>query len=75
MSQQSIFLDRTLSTEDASFLLLAHAGGILIGAAGVTLGAAPPVVSATWFPENERIFATSLTTVSKSHAGDITWMC
>ncbi len=55
---------RLLSRDDSwGFFWLAHLGAVLNGMAGVTLGSAPPVVSATWFPENERIFATSVNMV------------
>jgi len=49
--------------DEQAFLVAAHVGAALNGVAGVTLGSAPPYVSATWFAENERVFATSITTV------------
>ena len=57
---------RLLSRDsDTGFFLLSHLGAILNGMAGVTLGSAPTVVSATWFPEDERIFATSVNMVRR----------
>eukprot|EP00095_Tigriopus_kingsejongensis_P006891 maker-scaffold125_size330479-snap-gene-2.12 protein:Tk06891 transcript:maker-scaffold125_size330479-snap-gene-2.12-mRNA-1 annotation:"hypothetical protein DAPPUDRAFT_102163" len=51
---------RTFSQDADVFLYMAHIGAILNGIAGATVMSAPPVMATLWFPENERIFATSI---------------
>lgn len=44
------------------FIFLAHVGSILNGIGGVVYGPAIVMLSSTWFPANERTFATSVGT-------------
>ena len=55
---------RTLSTDTLAFTVLSHAGSVLNGIAGVTIMAAPPALSAAWFPPEERTTATSINQVA-----------
>ena len=59
---------RTVTTDETGYLIVAHACGILNGVGGVMAMAAPPVVAASWFKESERIFATSISQVSRNQA-------
>ena len=52
-------LFRTVTTDDW-FVYTAHICSILNGIAGATIMSAPPALAAAWFPESERIFATSI---------------
>ncbi len=54
---------RTLTIDDDAFEILCHVGAFLNGIAGVLVMSAPPLVTAIWFPEKERIFATSVSQV------------
>ena len=54
---------RTVTTDDW-FVYTAHVCSILNGIAGATIMSAPPALAAAWFPESERIFATSVSQVS-----------
>jgi FLVCR family MFS transporter len=51
---------RTLSSDSDTFVIFCHIGAFLNGVAGVLVMSAPPLVTALWFPERERIFATSI---------------
>ena len=51
---------KVLSTDDNMFSIVAHSGSIINGIAGAVVMAAPPHLSAIWFPPNERILATCL---------------
>jgi len=51
---------RAISTEDSTFLYLAHFGSILNGIAGALVMSAPSALSAVWFPANERMIATCI---------------
>lgn len=51
---------RTFSTQDSAFVALCHAGQFVNGASGVVVMSLPPLVSATWFPDGERILATAV---------------
>lgn len=46
--------------EDETFTLLCHISAILNGIPSIVVTAAPPLVSATWFPPQERVTATSI---------------
>ena len=54
---------RTLSTDDLTFTVMSHICAILNGLSGVTVMAAPPAISAAWFPPSERTTATCITLV------------
>lgn len=54
---------RVISTNDTVFLVSAHLGAILNGIAGVTIMAAPPAISAVWFPPKQRTTATCINQV------------
>ena len=47
-------------TDARLFLASCHICSILNGIAGVTIMAAPPLISSLWFPQNERTTATSI---------------
>lgn len=51
---------RCITTEEKPFTLLAHAGAVLNGFAGIIIGAAPSLISSRWFPPNERTTATGI---------------
>ena len=51
---------RAISTEDSTFLYLAHFGSILNGIAGALVMSAPSALSSVWFPANERMIATCI---------------
>ncbi|XP_068222406.1 solute carrier family 49 member 4 homolog [Palaemon carinicauda] len=51
---------RCLTEEEQAFRILAHAGAILNGFAGIAIGAAPSMLSSRWFPPNERTTATGI---------------
>ncbi|KAK7069396.1 Solute carrier 49 member 4, partial [Halocaridina rubra] len=51
---------RCFTMEEESFRILAHAGAILNGFAGIAIGAAPALLSSRWFPPNERTTATGI---------------
>ena len=51
---------KVLSTDDQTFSIMAHLGSIVNGIAGGVVMAAPPHLSAIWFPPNERILATCI---------------
>ncbi len=55
---------RTLTKDDPPLLILCHLGQLLNGASGVIVMSLPGLISAIWFPEGERIFATALGQVS-----------
>ncbi len=54
---------RTFTTDETAFLVLAHIGSMINGAAGIAVMSLPPLIAGVWFPEKERIFATSLSQV------------
>ena len=54
---------RTLTTNDDGFLICCHVGQFLNGASGVMVLSMPPLISALWFPDNERILATAIAQV------------
>ena len=49
-----------LITDPTIFLVSSHICAILNGISGVTIMAAPPLISSQWFPPNERTTATSI---------------
>ncbi len=53
-----------MSTDPVVFSVLAHSGAIFNGLAGVTVMAAPPAISAAWFPPSQRTTATSISQLS-----------
>merc|ERR1719357_2097714 len=57
---------RTLYNNPTVFLVSAHVGAILNGIAGVTVMAAPPLISSTWFPTSERTTATAINQASNA---------
>ncbi len=54
---------RTLYTEESKFLICCHVGQFINGLAGVMVLSMPPMISALWFPDSERIFATAFSQV------------
>lgn len=51
---------RVVSTDDTAFLALAHICSILNGITGAIVMAAPPAISAVWFPPEQRTTATAI---------------
>ncbi len=51
---------RTPYVDDPTFIALCHTGNFINGASGVMVMSLPPLISSLWFPEKERIFATSV---------------
>ena len=45
---------------DSTLTLLYHLGSVLNGIPSIVVTAAPPAVSAAWFPADERVTATSI---------------
>ncbi len=56
---------RTPYVDDPTFLTLCHVGNFINGASGIVVMSFPPYISALWFPENERIFATAFAQVER----------
>ena len=54
---------RSLSQDSFLFLVLCHLASIINGLATILVMSAPPLVAALWFPEEERILATSISQV------------
>ena len=54
---------RVFTTNDTGFLAFAHICSILNGISGATIMAAPPALSATWFPPEQRTTATCINQV------------
>ena len=54
---------RCVTMEPTPFLALSHLSQIFNGVSGIAAMSAPPLIAASWFPENERIFATSVSQV------------
>jgi FLVCR family MFS transporter len=50
--------------DDVTFTVMSHICAILNGLSGVTVMAAPPAISAAWFPPHERTTATCINLVS-----------
>ncbi len=55
-----------MKDSESGFLICCHVGQFLNGCAGVMVLSMPPLVSAVWFPDRERIFATAYSQVKKS---------
>jgi len=51
---------RKYINNEVVFLISCHACAILNGISGVTVMAAPPIISSTWFPASERTTATAI---------------
>lgn len=65
---------RTFPLGSTYFTWSSHICAILNGISGVTVMSAPPVISALWFPPNERAFATAVAQVSlKKYVQDQTY--
>ena len=54
-----------LISDPTVFLVSCHLCAILNGVSGVTIMAAPPLISSQWFPPNERTTATGIAIVFK----------
>ena len=54
---------RVTTTDDTLFLIFAHVGSVLNGFAGAVVMAAPPAISAVWFPPEQRTTATAINQV------------
>ena len=51
---------RVLSKDEKTFSIMAHLSSIINGIAGAVVMAAPPHLSAIWFPPQQRLLATCL---------------
>ena len=51
---------RALTKDQLLFLIFAHIGSVLNGFAGAVVMAAPPALSAVWFPPEQRTTATAI---------------
>ena len=51
---------RVLSTDEMTFSVMAHLSSVINGIAGAVVMAAPPHLSAIWFPPEQRTLATCL---------------
>ena len=54
---------RAVTTDQLSFLIFAHIGSVWNGFAGAVVMAAPPAISAVWFPPEQRTTATAINQV------------
>ena len=54
---------RAVTTDQLAFLIFAHIGSVWNGFAGAVVMAAPPAISAVWFPPEQRTTATAINQV------------
>eukprot|EP00094_Tigriopus_californicus_P004238 TCALIF_04084-PA protein Name:"Similar to dirc2 Disrupted in renal carcinoma protein 2 homolog (Xenopus laevis)" AED:0.03 eAED:0.03 QI:0/0/0/1/1/1/2/0/472 len=65
---------RTFSLGATYFTWSGHICSILNGISGVTVMSAPPVISALWFPPNERAFATAVAQVGNQLGSGVAYL-